>query len=198
MFSTLLRSPDKSIVPRFVELTDRNDVFAKLLKPRLTTVFSFFNSSQKMIRNVLIGRKWAGVSGQSCLYFKLIFGSNYVSSFKMLRGIIWIWILPESSSFLSWSKPNLKKKPYWANSVREWLFVTFLIFVFEVSSKKRLKLSKTLSNFYWRHFWKVLMVSVIFEFEICALKRLILLLLHRHSVEHVWKHQFIYFSPHSS
>ena len=56
-FSTLLRSPDESIMPRNVEITDEIDLCGKHLKTRFETVILFFNCLQKLIKNFLIRRK---------------------------------------------------------------------------------------------------------------------------------------------
>ena len=65
-----------------------------------------------------------------------------------------------------------KKRPISVKVVLKWLLATFAILTADISNENNCALDKILRNFEEGHFWKILMVFVIFEFEICALMHL--------------------------
>ena len=101
---------------------------------------------------------------KSRYHFKLVVDSEHVSGLKTVSGNFWTFNVPESifSLIKTWQNNPIRAKYGWKQ-----LFVTFAIFI--TADEHDCKPDDILWNDKKIHFWKIVVVLVLFDFEICVL-----------------------------
>ena len=119
--------------------------------------------------NMLISNPYVNTCKLENRYFRSSIFFLFLISFRFQT---YQWLQDDKGNFLKINfagkhffkvDQQMKKPPIWAKMVHKWQFVTFAIRAVEASDKNDCELHKILRNFYRGHFWKILIVLVIFE-----------------------------------